>query len=145
MQNDLMDAVTRKLDELFSGKYPIYTKNVEQGIEMPCFFIGFLKISDTPLLRTRRQRTWDMRVQFIPEEHTDCTRLLNEVCEMLLEGMEWIFLPDGRLVHGLEPEGNISDGILTFQVSFSRMLIRAEDKAETMGTLDVKGTVTDEK
>ena len=41
MQNDLMDAVTRKLDELFSGKYPIYTKNVEQGIEMPCFFIGF--------------------------------------------------------------------------------------------------------
>ena len=78
MQNDLMDAVTRKLDELFSGKYPIYTKNVEQGIEMPCFFIGFLKTSDTPLLRTRRQRTWDMRVQFIPEEHTDCTRLLNE-------------------------------------------------------------------
>ena len=48
MQNDLMDAVTRKLDELFSGKYPIYTKNVEQGIEMPCFFIGFLKTSDTP-------------------------------------------------------------------------------------------------
>ena len=71
MQNDLMDAVTRKLDELFSGKYPIYTKNVEQGIEMPCFFVGFLKTSDAPLLRTRRQRTWDMRVQFIPEEHTD--------------------------------------------------------------------------
>ena len=145
MQNDLMDAVTRKLDELFSGEYPIYTKNVEQGIETPCFFVGVLKTSDDLLHGSRRQRTWDMRVQFIPEEHTDCAKLLNDVCETLLEGMEWISLPDGRLVHGLKPEGNISDGILTFQISFSRILIRTKEKAETMGTLDMKGTVADEK
>ena len=121
MQNDLMDAVTRKLDELFSGEYPIYTKNVEQGIETPCFFVGFLKTSDDLLHGSRRQRTWDMRVQFIPEEHTDCAKLLNDVCETLLEG------------------------ILTFQISFSRILIRTKEKAETMGTLDMKGTVADEK
>lgn len=141
MQNDLMNAVTRRLDELFDGIYPVYTESVEQGLELPCFFVGFLKTSDKPLLLTRRQRTWDMRIQFIPEEHGEHSELLNDVCEELLTGLEWITLSDGRPVRGLGLEGSIVDGVLTFQVSFSRTLIREKGAEDKMETLNVKGTV----
>ncbi|MDO4267453.1 MAG: hypothetical protein Q4C73_03185 [Eubacteriales bacterium] len=141
MQNELLHAVTRQLDKLFEGAYTIYTENVEQGIETPCFFVGFLKTTDIPMLGSRRQRTWDMQVQFIPEEKGDNTHLLNEVCETLLEGLEWVRLEDDRLVRGIERSGTITDDALTVLVSFSRFLIRPADPVIPMGELKVEGAV----
>ncbi len=37
MLNDIMDAVTRRLNELFGDDYEIYTDVVEQGLKEPCF------------------------------------------------------------------------------------------------------------
>ena len=45
MLNDIMDAVTRRLNELFGDGYEIYTDAVEQGLKEPCFFVQFLEPS----------------------------------------------------------------------------------------------------
>ena len=37
--NDIIDGVSIKLNELFGEKYTIYTNNVKQGLQFPCFFI----------------------------------------------------------------------------------------------------------
>lgn len=41
MLNDIMDAVTRRLNELFGDGYEIYTDAVEQGLKEPCFLCSF--------------------------------------------------------------------------------------------------------
>ena len=42
MYNDILDAVTRKLNELFGDDYEIYTDPVKQGLTEPCFFVQIL-------------------------------------------------------------------------------------------------------
>lgn len=41
MLNNIMDAVTRRLNELFGDGYEIYTDAVEQGLKEPCFLCSF--------------------------------------------------------------------------------------------------------
>lgn len=38
MYNDILDAVTRRLNELFGDDYEIYTDPVKQGIDGTLFF-----------------------------------------------------------------------------------------------------------
>lgn len=140
MQNEIMDAVTRRLDELFVDGCKIYTDNVEQGLETPCFFVGFLKTDVKPMLGRRSQRTYDMRIQYIPEEKQP-SRELNDISEQLMEGMEYITLSDGSLMRGTGRSSEISEGVLTFLVSFSGFFIRQEEPAEPMMNLDMKGAV----
>ena len=52
MLNDIMDAVTRRLNELFGDGYEIYTDAVEQGLKEPCFFVQFLEPSEKPVSYT---------------------------------------------------------------------------------------------
>lgn len=141
MQNEIMDAVTRRLDELFGDGCKIYTDNVEQGLETPCFFVGFLKTDVKQMLGRRSQRTYDMRIQYIPEEKQP-SRELNGISEQLMEGMEYIALSDGSLMRGTGRSSEISEGMLTFLVSFSGFFIRQEEPVESMMDLDVKGAVT---
>ena len=140
MQNEIMDAVTRRLDELFGESCRIYTNNVEQGLELPCFFVGFLKTDIKPMIGRRSQWTFDMRIQYIPEDEQP-TEELNRVSEMLLEGMEYITLSDGSRMRGTGRNCEISEGVLTFLASFGGFFVRQPDRTEPMEELDVKGAV----
>ena len=53
MLNEIMNAVTRRLDELFGDGYTIYTDGVEQGLKEPCFFVQFLEPSEKPMIGRR--------------------------------------------------------------------------------------------
>ncbi|WP_334303291.1 phage tail terminator family protein, partial [Clostridioides difficile] len=39
MLNNIIDGISVKLDKSFGEKYTIYSEDVEQGINEPCFFI----------------------------------------------------------------------------------------------------------
>lgn len=48
MLNNIIDGISVKLDKSFGEKYTIYSEDVEQGINEPCFFIVPLNPSKTP-------------------------------------------------------------------------------------------------
>ena len=60
MLNEIMDAVTGRLYELFGDGYTIYTDRVKQGLEEPCFFVQFLEPSEKPMIGRRYFRRTDM-------------------------------------------------------------------------------------
>ncbi|WP_334293833.1 phage tail terminator family protein, partial [Clostridioides difficile] len=39
MLNNIIDGISVKLDKSFGESYTIYSEDVEQGINEPCFFI----------------------------------------------------------------------------------------------------------
>lgn len=39
MLNNIIDGISIKLDKTFGESYTIYSEDVEQGINEPCFFI----------------------------------------------------------------------------------------------------------
>ncbi|WP_334295846.1 phage tail terminator family protein, partial [Clostridioides difficile] len=39
MLNNIIDGISIKLDKSFGESYTIYSEDVEQGINEPCFFI----------------------------------------------------------------------------------------------------------
>ena len=50
MYNDILDAVTRRLNELFGDDYEIYTDPVKQGLTEPCFFVQILEPTEKPMI-----------------------------------------------------------------------------------------------
>lgn len=138
MQNEIMDAITRKIFEVFGDGYAIYTDNVEQELKEPCFFVSFLEPSHKPLLGKRYRRIYDMSIQYFPADR-DPSRELNEVTERLMDGLEYITLSDGSMRRGQGMKGRVSDGILTFLVTYDIFGVKLEPEKERMEELTIKG------
>ena len=135
MYNDIMDAVTRKLDEVFPGT-AIYTDDVEQGLEMPCFFVGFLEPSEKPMIGERYYRNTGMHIQYHPGDmERQPSRRLNQVLDSLMREMEVIPMLDGKLIRGTGRSGRIEDGVLTFFIQYNMFLVKDKAEEDTMDDL----------
>jgi len=132
--NEIMDAVTRKLDTLFP-EMTVYTSKVEQGLKEPCFFVGFLDPSEKPLLGTRYFRSTGIYIQYLPEEGEQRTRELNSVLGVLMESMEYLSLADGTLIRGTKRSGEFKEKVLTFFVNYDRFGRRTGKDMESMNQI----------
>lgn len=139
MLNDIMDAVTRRLDELFGDGYTIYTDRVEQGLEEPCFFVQFLEPSEKPMIGRRYYRQTEMCIQYMPEDTQQSSRELNRVSDILMNGMEYITLTDGNLLRGtgMKVRMDMDEDVLTFLVSYNMYVVKKKQEEETMDDVKV--------
>ncbi|MEY8357072.1 DUF6838 family protein [Lachnospiraceae bacterium 54-53] len=137
MYNDIMDAVTRKLDALFP-EVTVYTSGVEQGLIEPCFFVGFLEPSEKPLLANRYFRSTGMSIQYLPGEVENPAWELNRVLDILMESMEYLSLADGSLIRGTKRSGELRDGVLNFFVNYDRFGLRTGKTEDSMENITVK-------
>lgn len=134
-----MDAVTRRLDELFGDGYTIYTDRVEQGLEEPCFFVQFLEPSEKPMIGRRYYRQTEMCIQYMPEDTQQSSRELNRVSDILMNGMEYITLTDGNLLRGtgMKVRMDMDEDVLTFLVSYNMYVVKKKQEEETMDDVKV--------
>ncbi|MDD3251923.1 MAG: hypothetical protein PHV18_05115 [Lachnospiraceae bacterium] len=140
MVNEIMDAVTRRLDELFGDGYEIYTDAVEQGLSEPCFFVSVLEPSRKPMLGRRSFQETGFCIQYIPEEaKPEKNRELNRAVDILFDGMEYIAMADGDLIRGTGRSYRIEDGVLNFFVSYNMFLVASAEVADAMEELKWKG------
>lgn len=110
--NDILYAITCRLDELYPG-CTIYTNRVEKGLEEPCFFVNLLEPSRKPMLGGRSFQQNGFCIQYFPAEKQGSHNLLS-VLSVLMDGMEYISISDGSLLHGTNRSGRIEEGILNF-------------------------------
>jgi hypothetical protein len=138
MYNDILDAVTRKLDALFP-EATVYTGGVEQGLTEPCFFVEFSEPSETPFLGARYFRSTGMSIQYLPGEVEHPARELNRVLDALMESMEYVSTADGSLLRGTKRRGEPKDGVLNFFVHYDRFGLRAGKSEDPMEHITIKG------
>lgn len=144
MYNDILDAITRRLNELFGDGCEIYTDPVKQGLKEPCFFVQFLEPTEKPMMGQRYFRETGIVIQYLPGEPAQLLRGMNWATEILMDGMEYITLADGSRLRGTgrSARPNLEDGVLTFFVSYNLYIIKTKQEADTMETIEIeKGMV----
>lgn len=140
MYDQIMDAVTQRLDELFEGDgYTIYTDEVAQDLREPCFFVSFLEPSEKQRIGNRYYRETGMAVQFLPGEADQPSRLLRQVAECLMGGLEYVMMPDGKPIRGTNREWKVADGVLNFFVNYNVFVQKEKGKEDAMEALLWKG------
>ncbi|HBG7071697.1 phage tail terminator family protein [Clostridioides difficile] len=136
MLNNIVDGISIKLDKSFGNEYTIYSEDVEQGINEPCFFICPLNPSNTPYPNGRTLKKNSFDVHYFPKSN-DKSFEINEIAEMLLEELEYIEI-DGDLVRGTNMNFEIIDNVLHFFVDYNYFTIKSND-TEKMNDVELFG------
>jgi len=140
MINRIVEAISLALNNEFGDGYKIYTEEVTQGMENPCFFILCRTPKNTQFFNKKYFRSNMFCIQYIPSSEnvkTEC----NAVTEQLFQCLEYLWI-DGSLIRGTKMEPEMKDGILFFFLNYDFFVYKKEE-TETMGALsehiDAKG------
>ena len=117
----------------------IYKAVIRQGISTPCFLITSLKPSNARFLGDRRKINTQFSIQyFVSEDTLEPLQECNDVADRLMYALEMIKV-DGNLIHGTNPDVNISDEVLTFTINYNFFGYKVTDKEPAFENIDVKG------
>lgn len=140
MINNLIDGISIKLNQVFGDEVNIYSDNVKQGLEEPCFFIAVLSPSNKKLLGSRSFRDNPFDIHYFPKVIGDNLEL-NDVASKLYEALEYITLTNGDLIRGSKMSYQTVDDVLHFFVNFNMFVKNAEIQADPMESLVVNNKV----
>ena len=141
MLNKIITGISQALDAEFNSEeneeYTIYTEDVEQGLEEPCFFIFSLKPSSKQLVGNRYDRKYPFDIHYFPKDEENINNEINEVTERLFTALEYITV-DNNLVRGTNMNVEIVDNVLHFFVDFNMIVRKEIEPTESMGSLKIK-------
>ena len=139
MLNDIVDGISAKLNETFSDGYEIYTEQVKQGLEPPCFSISLVNPVNVPMLGTRSLQSNLFSVNYYPQSGTDAKSECLDVQDRLFLALEYITV-NGDLVRGTNMNGHFVDGVLVCTVNYDIYVRRVADK-DIMETIEIENDV----
>lgn len=141
MINEIIDGISVAINTEFGDDYEIYTENIEQGLQEPCFSILCLNPTVEQFFGKRYFRTNQFCIHYFPhsnERRSEC----NAVAERLFNCLEVITV-DGDPIRGTSFHSEISDDVLSFFVNYDLFVYRNEGTEEHMEIVkhktDVKG------
>ena len=139
MIKKILDAIAEALFQKFGSNYEIYTEKVEQGLDGNCFTIRCLNPMLKCDLKQRFKENLLFSVQYFPTSTTDNTIIqeCTEVLEKLFDTLPDIKV-DGKVIHADQLQGQITDDVLTFTVTYNLFVLKIIDPAVDMGDLTVK-------
>jgi hypothetical protein len=120
MQNDVLKGITKTLDKEFG--YPIHIDDIEQELRTPCFLVTDLTSTDEHIVMNRHKRTYSFMVQYFPKAKNyrmECS----DIEDRLYEVLEYI-TASGHAIRGTDMSGNVTDGVLNFEVTYEVQLFR---------------------
>lgn len=140
MYNDILDAITCRLNELFGDDYAIHTDPVRQGLKEPCFFVQFLEPTEKPMVGRRYFRDTGIAIQYLLGEQTEILREMNRAADLLMDGMEYITLSDGDILRGTDrsTRSDLEERVLTFLVNYNAFIIKPAEEVPGMDELSAE-------
>lgn len=142
MVNEVIDGVVKALAKEFKEEgYEIYTENVEQGMNIPCFFVLSLNPKQNRERRERYKSENLIMIHYFPSS-TNGNFECNEIMGRLFECLEFISLKDDMIM-GSEMDAEVRDKVLQFKVKYDFYTYRTEEKTK-MTSLDMNIKVKEE-
>lgn len=135
MLTDIIDAISIKLDESFSG-VEIYSESVLQSLTPPCFFIGVLNPSQQQQLGTRYFRRHPFDVHYF-QAVADNKAEMYATAISLTAALEYVTLANGDILRGSDVHWEIVDGVLHFFVSYDVFVRKEITPVENMGDITI--------
>lgn len=137
MVNNIINAISIKLNQVFGDGYRIYDESVKQGLKEPCFFVLTLNPSQSTLIGNRYFRQHPFDIHYFPLV-TDSKRELQDMGSKLFEVLEYITLEDGDLLRGQEMRYETVDGVLHFFVDYNMVVKKNITPKDDMEVLIVE-------
>lgn len=141
MINQIIDGVVAALDDAFGDDYPIYTENIEQGLEEPCFSVICKSPSEKQKLGKRYFKQNLICVHYFSTS-AGGNRERNSIIEKLFSIMEYITC-EGDLLRGTNMDVHTEDGVVIFNVNYNFFVHRVEREQETMDDLEVRESINE--
>ncbi len=136
--NDIIDGVSIKLNELFGEKYTIYTNNVKQGLQFPCFFIKTLPSNKKKLIGNRYENELNLVIHMMLEEEN--LEEFNNISDRIYE-LEYIILLNGDMLKGYNMKIEISDGVLLYFITYKYFTYNETIRENDMEGISSNGEV----
>lgn len=138
MISKIIKGISRALYDEFGEEYNIYTEDVEQDLEEPCFFIQCINPKISRFRGNRYYRENQFAIQYFSKSK-DYRYECFKVIDRMYMALEFINI-DGAPALGKGINSNIFDGVLTFTINYD-MFVYVEDDIEKMEILIQKGLV----
>lgn len=138
MINDIINAISIRLYEVFGDGYEIYMNDVEQGLTEPCFLITVVDYSKEQLLQSRSKRLVPFDILFFPSKgKSQCY----EVADQLMNELDMIELLNGDKMHGTDMKSEIVDNVLHFFVNYNFMATVEKERLDSMESMNIENGI----
>lgn len=141
MINKITDAISEAIYDEFGDGHEIYTEEVEQGLQEPCFAIIPLNLTNDLYRNKRYYRKNPFCIHYFPSTN-DKRNECNKVLERLYSCLEYIEIKetvDGQSIlnktMGTNMNAEYTDGVLHFFVNYDMFVYKVEEK-EPMDSYD---------
>lgn len=135
MIQEIIDGAVAALLDAFPG-IKVYTEQVKQGLEEPCFILRVISPTNEQFLGNRYYRTNLLSVQYFAESETDAKAECYRVCDALFRVLEYVTVCGGP-TRGTGMRGDVLDGVLTFTVNYN-LFVRIKTEFDPMEDLTVE-------
>ena len=137
MINKIIDAISISIDAEFGDQYKIYTEEVKQGLDEPCFFILCINPTNELFRNNRYFRTNHFSIQYFPcTDEPKAER--NAVAERLYDCLKVIPSKENGPSRGTRMSSEMVDGVLNFFVNYDMYVYKVEVPGEPMENLNVR-------
>ena len=143
MTNDIVDAISVQLFEIFGAEYAIYTENIEQDLQEPCFYIDVVDVRRERIIGRRHYSNNAFDICYFSNE-TDRKRDFRYVADTLLDEMEYISLANGDLLHATKMSCDVIDDVLHFFVNYNLVLMKESAIYQDMENLVIETSSKEE-
>lgn len=147
MINKIIDGISKAINEEFGDDYEIYTEEIEQGLEEPCFSITTVEPTNELFRLNKYFRKNPFCIHYFPsskDKKNECYKVL----ERMYLSMEYIEIEetfDGvttkSKVMGTNMNGVYDDGVLHFFVNYDMYVNKVEDAQTPMDSYDYNADV----
>lgn len=140
MINKIIDAISNALFNDFGETYKIYTDELKQGHNAPCFSIFCINPSRKHFFGNKYMNRNLFMVLYFPSNTDEPSFEINDITERLFNCLEYI-TESNDLIRGTGMKSETIDGVLNFMVQYNLYTINTTEKADLMGELDGLETV----
>lgn len=117
MINEAVSAVCKRLSEEFGEDYRIYTEQVVQGCEEPCFFVSITKEEITPIVGKRYNLKHSVNVVYSPAQGDNQREDIYDKLLILLDILEYVDIDGPTMGENLRGEVAFDDAGIYLSVN----------------------------
>ena len=129
--NDVVTAISIKLNETFGDAYEIHTESIKHCFQKPAFFILLLQPEFDQVVGNRYHETLPFDIHYFGPGYMDAYSTANK----LMSEMEYIKLINGDLLRGTKMKGEVIDGVLHFFVNYNFHVYKVTNPLDKMEDL----------
>lgn len=143
MINQIKDGISIKLNTVFGNTYAIYSKNVFQDLQEPCFFIYSLNPSINQVIGNRYFHEIPFDIHYFPAVAGDNDEL-DQMGGDLFNALDYITLVNADIVKGSKMRYEKIDGVLHFFINYNLFTKQNLTPEDVMEEINFNGGLANE-